>query len=170
MHRLQLIALVLLHVSSASARADHRELPWLAADKLPKNVKLHAAGKLAKPAVVEVNASDTATQILDVADPKAPSHHYMLKGKVKYKGVDKTAYLEMWSHFADDKAYFSRTLGDQGPSMKIEGDSDWRDIAVTFVSKEDYLPTKLVVNVVLPGEGTIYLTTLTLTKTPDEDK
>jgi hypothetical protein len=162
------IALALLLVSAAIALAD-RELSWPAADKLPKNVKLHAAVKLAKEAVVEVSGpNDKEVEILVVDEPKVPHHRYMLKGKVKYKGVDKDAYVEMWSHFPDDKTYFSRTLSEQGPTAKIQGDSDWREIVVPFQSKEDYLPSKLVVNVVLPGEGTIYLTTFTLMKLPDE--
>lgn len=170
MNRPMLIAGLLLLISTAAALAD-RELSWPAADKLPKNAKLHAAGKVAKEAVVEVKGpADEAVQILEVADPMVPGHRYMLKGKVKYVGVAKDAYVEMWSHFADDKAYFTRTLSEQGPTAKIQGDSDWREIALPFLSKEDYLPTKLVVNVVVPGEGTIYLTTLTLTKLPEEEK
>ncbi len=164
MKRLHPIALALLLVSVATVMAD-TDLDWPAQDKLPKNVTLHAAGKLDKQAVVEVKApADKAVQLLEVADPKVPSHRYMLKGKVKYKGVDKDAYVEMWSHFADDKAYFSRTLkGDQGPLAKIQGDSDWRTIELPFTSEPGKLPTKLVVKIVLPGEGTVYFTPFTLT-------
>ena len=168
MNRLHLTALVLLGVSAAPGAAQDREIAWPAADKLPKNATLHAAGKLAKQAVVEVKGpADAAVQILEIGDPQAPSHRYMLRGKVKYAGVDKTAYLEMWSHFADDKAYFTRTLADKGPTAKIEGDSDWREITLPFFSNEGYLPQKLIVNVVIPGQGTVQLTPFTLTKVPD---
>ena len=87
MTRLQLIALAVLASSAALAWAD-REIAWPAADKLPKNVVLHAAGKLDKQAVVEVKGpADKAVQILEIGDPKVPSHRYMLRGKVKYAGV-----------------------------------------------------------------------------------
>src|SRR5262245_4212223 len=170
MTRLHLLALGLMTVSTVAVLATEREIAWRAKDKLPKNVTLHAAGRIAKQAVIEVKGpDDKAIQILEIAEPKVPGHRYMLRGKVKYAGVDQDAYLEMWSHFPDNMAYFTRTLADQGPLAKIQGDSDWRDIALPFTSKEDYLPEKLVVNVVLPGQGTIYLTPLTLTKIPDED-
>jgi hypothetical protein len=169
MMRLHLLALGLVAVRAAAVRAD-REIGWPAKDKLPKNVTLHAAGNIAQPAVIEVKGlDDKAIQILEINEPKVPGHRYMLKGKVKYAGVDKDAYLEMWSHFPDTMAYFTRTLADQGPLAKIQGDSDWREIALPFTAKEDYLPEKLIVNVVLPGQGTIYLTPLTLTKIPNEN-
>jgi hypothetical protein len=156
--------------SAAVAWAD-REIAWPAADKLPKNVVLHAAGKLDKQAVVEVKGpAEKPVQILEIGDPKVPSHRYMLRGKVKYAGVKEDSYVELWNHFRDGKSYFTKTLADQGPLAKIQGDSDWREITLPFFSEEGYLPEKLVVNVVVPGEGTIYLTPLTLTKVPDDNK
>ena len=63
MTRLQLIALAVLASSAALAWAD-REIAWPAADKLPKNVVLHAAGKLDKQAVVEVKGpAEKAVQV-----------------------------------------------------------------------------------------------------------
>lgn len=170
MTRLQLIALAALASSAAVVWAD-REIAWPAADKLPKNVVLHAAGKIDKQPVVEIKGpAEKAVQILEIGDPKAPSHRYMLRGKVKYAGVKEDSYLEMWNHFPDGKAFFSRTLAESGPVAKIQGDSDWREINLPFFSEEGYLPEKLVVNVVVPGDGTIYLTPLTLTKVPDDNK
>jgi hypothetical protein len=63
----------------------------------------------------------------------------------------------MWNHFADGGQYFSRTLADQGPMMKLQGTSGWRSFVLPFDATGAPPPTRLVVNVVLPGRGTVYL-------------
>src|SRR6185295_12060762 len=62
-------------------------------------------------------------------------------------------YLEMLNHFPKQGAFFTRTLAPDGMLGKITGSSDWRDFQLTFYSKPGMLPSKLVVNVVLPKTG-----------------
>jgi hypothetical protein len=160
-----ILAALCAAVAAAPARAD-RKVPFLAKDKLPANVKVHAKGSPDDGAMIEIDPGKTAeTKVIEDGDPKAPSHHYVLKGKIKYDGVEPAGYVEMWSHFGENEAYFSRTLADQvGPMQKLDGTHNWRDIDLPFYSKPGMLPEKLVVNVVLPGKGKVFLTELTLTK------
>jgi hypothetical protein len=172
MTRRLIVAMALVAGAAAPARAD-RPVAFLPAKELPKNVTVFEPGKLTKEQreiVIEVTPGEAAaTKVIEDKDPKAPSHLYILVGKVKYEDVDETAYLEMWSHF-DDAMYFSRTLGeDKGPMQKIVGTSNWRDIALPFRSKPGMLPDKLVVNVVLPGKGKIWLTELRLKELQEAD-
>jgi hypothetical protein len=71
----------------------------------------------------------------------------------------------MWSYFPDGSCYFSRTAGEVGPMQKITGTSDWRPVLLPFINNPgNPRPTKLVVNVILPGKGEIDLTGMTLTQ------
>lgn len=106
----------------------------------------------------------TTTTVLTLENPKVPSHQYRLVGKIKYQDVAGDGYLEMWNHFSKEGPFFSRTLADEGPFGKITSSSDWRDLEIPFYSKPDMLPTKLIINVVLPGKGKVWISPLTLEK------
>jgi hypothetical protein len=160
-----ILAALCAAVAAAPARAD-RKVPFLPGDKLPKNVKVHKDGGPADGVMLEITpGKEAATTLIEDRDPKAPSHLYVLNGKIKYENVEPAGYVEMWSHFAGGDKFFTRTLGDEiGPMQKLAGTHNWRDIALPFHSKPGMLPEKLVVNVVLPGKGKVFLTELTLTK------
>jgi hypothetical protein len=60
----------------------------------------------------------------------------------------------MWNHFGG-KSFFSRTLGDGGPTVKITGSSDWRVFFLPFSHGQGMKPDRLEVNLVLPGKRTV---------------
>jgi hypothetical protein len=103
----------------------------------------------------------TAT-VLTVELPLIKGPRYTISGRVRYDGVEGVGYLEMWSHFPGGGQYFSRTLGDQGPMMKLQGTSGWRNFVLPFDATGAPPPAKLVVNVVMPGRGTVYLGSIQL--------
>ena len=111
---------------------------------------------------VERGAEPTVT-VLTIDRPKIASPRYALTGQIRYEGVDAAGYLELWNHFPDGSQYFTRTLGDAGPMMKLEGTSGWRAFALPFDSTGAPPPTRLVLNVVLPGRGVVYLGPVRLT-------
>lgn len=120
-----------------------------------------------KPAEVVVvdrgKVADAITQLAQLDKPGVEWPGYMLRGKIRYENVDKPGFVEMWNYFADGSYYFSRTLGEFGPMGKIEGKSDWREIALPFSLQAPGQtepiagPNKLVVNLVLPGQGKVEL-------------
>ena len=73
-------------------------------------------------------------------------------------------YLELWNHFPGYGPFFSRTVEDRGPMRALRGSSDWREFVLPFyiTGNRDTSPTRLVLNVVLPGKGTVYLGPLRL--------
>jgi hypothetical protein len=93
--------------------------------------------------------------------PAIKGPQYAVTGQVRYEGVEGTGYLEMWNHFPNGE-YFSRTLADAGPMMKLQGSSGWRQFTLPFDATGAPPPTRLVVNVVLPGRGVVYLGPLQL--------
>ena len=79
-------------------------------------------------------------------------------------------HLEMWSHFPDASKYFTRTLADQGPMMKLQATSGWRSFVLPFdATGASSPPGLLVINVVLPGRGTVYLGPLELSEETGAD-
>ena len=109
--------------------------------------------------------------ILTIEAPRITSSRYAITGQVRYEGVDGAGYLEMWSHFPDGGQYFSRTLADTGPMMKLQGTSGWRSFMLPFdATGARSAPSRLVVNVALPGRGVVTLGPLTLASQDGADE
>jgi hypothetical protein len=113
-----------------------------------------------------VNTNDSALQLplFKILKPSISNMVYALTGQVKYENVEGDAYLEMWNYFPPGQpglpegAYFSRTLGTSGEMGKITATSDWRNYSLPFNRTGTFgLPTRLEINIFLPGHGTVYL-------------
>ena len=89
---------------------------------------------------------------------------YAVSGEIKYENVSSDGYLEMWSVFPPahsglpEERYFSRTLGESGPSGKISGTSSWREFSLPFNrTGASNPPTRLELNIYLPGRGVVFI-------------
>lgn len=111
---------------------------------------------------IDGSTGQTRATVLTLESPRLSSSRYVLSGQVRYEGVERTGYLEMWNYFPGGGQYFTRTLADGGPMMKLQGTSGWRPFALPFGATGAARPSRLVVNVVLEGRGTVYLSDLTL--------
>ena len=69
----------------------------------------------------EAGGRTVALVVLD--DPGVTTDRYALTGKVRYEGVEGTAYLEMWNVLANGQQFFSRTLAQAGPLRHLKGSS-----------------------------------------------
>ncbi|HVH29127.1 MAG TPA: hypothetical protein VM818_20375 [Vicinamibacterales bacterium] len=107
--------------------------------------------------IKSATSSPSSTTVLTIDRPQIKGPRYRLSGRLRYEGVEGVSYLEMWNHFPDGSQYFSRTMADQGPMMKLQGTSGWRSFVLPFDATGAPPPTRLVVNVVLQGRGTVYL-------------
>jgi len=103
------------------------------------------------------------TRLLTIDQPGITLPIYALRGRIKYEGVEDTGYLEMWNYFPGGGAYFSRTLAGAGPMKALSGSSGWREVVVPFFATGAPMhPSQLVVNLVLPGKGKVWLGPLQL--------
>jgi hypothetical protein len=106
--------------------------------------------------------------LFEIDQPQIQGRVYVLKGRVRYTDVaagnapTDAGFLELWSHFPDGGAYFTRTLGENGPMAKLIGTSAWREIALPFDKADAPSPVKLVVNLHLPGPGAVELSQMEL--------
>ena len=97
---------------------------------------------------------------------------YALRGKLRYKNVDGTGYLETWNEFPEQGQpnirAFSRSLAEYGPFGKLSGTSDWRDVFIPFNAEGTKQPlAKLELNLVLAGAGEVEITDLQLIEFAD---
>src|SRR5438034_3575346 len=149
-----LVVLLAAAVASSTAGAAQtlRSVSW---------TELGAAGQLQNGRVlqggeldVEANGGAEATlPIFELQAPGISAPVYALTGEVRYDGLNGRGYLEMWSHFADGGAFFSRTLG-PGGLAPLEGRSGWRPFVVPFSNRPGApAPVRLSFGVHHPGGG-----------------
>lgn len=102
-------------------------------------------------------------KLLELPSPPIQDTTYAVTGLVQYEDVEGEGYLEMTSHFGPREAYFSRTLAASGPMKALQGSSPWREFHLPFHRNPDTPPPdRLVIQVVLPGNGSVMLSALKL--------
>lgn len=112
---------------------------------------------------LEGERSGRTVTFLVIDNPPITQRYYILRGKIRYENVVGHGYLEMWNHLPGGGKYFTRTLAESGPMQKLHGTSDWRSFQLPFQLSGDVQPPhKLEVNLVLQGQGTVYLGPITL--------
>ncbi len=115
--------------------------------------------------VVEVTAGPAGGRFVltTIVDPPVGGTGYAVTGDVRYEDVTGQGFLEMWSFFEGDGAYFSRTLDTAGPLAALSGSSPPRAFALPFLLEgAPAAPEALEIAVVLPGAGTVAVGPLTL--------
>ena len=166
----QLILVALLFAQTPIIASTPQSIEWLP-QVTAGNADIAWGKSEAGERTLKITATDpepTTVQLGVVEAPDVGSSFYAVDGSVRYTQVDGTAYLEMWNHFngrdgTPPVAYFSRTLGKSGLMQKLSGDSDWRAFRLPFdASKDDQRPARLVINLVLPGRGSVELTPASL--------
>lgn len=158
----------------ATVQADEvlREISWArvkAADAaLPGQVR--PADASARFEYLELKNGEPAPRtfrLLELSAPGISRPRFAIVGQVRYDGVEGTGYLEMWSTFSKEGSFFSRTLATGGPMGSLSGSSSWREFVLPFdAGGASAGPEKLVMNVVLPGRGTVQLGALRLLQYP----
>jgi hypothetical protein len=123
-----------------------------------------AAGQAFSALRVENTVSRPRTvRVLALRRPALAAKRYAVVGRVRYRGVQGDGYLQMWSHFPEGGRYFTRTLAPSGPMAKLTGSSGWRRFVLPFDARQaDAPPSRIAVDVMLPGRGTVWLGPLTL--------
>jgi hypothetical protein len=114
--------------------------------------------------ITNTNRTALQAQLFKILKPPVSQSRYAIVGEVKYEGVQGDGYLELWNYFPPaqpgmpEGAFFSRTLGISGEMGRITGSSDWRRFSLPFDrTGTSNAPTRLELNLLLPGQGTVWL-------------
>jgi hypothetical protein len=158
-------------VATCSAQTVLAEYDW---QKLAQNGQLRGGQAVSVDSksalkIVNTNEEPLQLQLLKIPKPPISKKLYAITGELKYNGVRGDGYLEMWNFFPPlqsgmpEGQYFSRTLGVGGEMGKLSGTSDWRSFMLPFDSTGGSgSPTRLEINIFLPGQGTVFLGPLKL--------
>lgn len=176
MKKLIVLVSFFLFLSPLFAGEIIREFSWLTQKKQEKLLSGEAVflkkGDISDVLRLENTENQPQTYpLLVIKDPLLTSSVYSISGKIRYRGIKGNGYLELWSSFRGKGRFFSRTLASGGPLKKLHGTSNWRPFILPFRCKPgSKLPEKLEFNLVLPGPGTVFLSSLRLTQfQPDEN-
>src|SRR5882672_385820 len=105
----------------------------------------------------------TSLHLVTIEHPPVAGPGYVVAGQVRYEGVEGQGYLEMWTVFPDGQRFFSRTLAPRGPLAALHGESSWRRFELPFdLSGASQAPSRLEINLVLAGRGTVWLSPIHL--------
>ena len=100
----------------------------------------------------------TSFHLVTIDHPQIAGPRYVVSGEVRYQGVEGQGYVEMWTVFPDGRRFFSRTLAAQGPLAALHGESSWRRFELPFdMSGTSQAPSRLEINLALPGRGAVWL-------------
>lgn len=103
-------------------------------------------------------AGPTSLHLVTIDHPPVSGPRYVVAGQVRYEGVEGQGYLEMWTVFPNGERFFTRTLAPQGPLAAFHGESNWRRFELPFdMSGTSQVPSRLEINLVLSGPGTVWL-------------
>ena len=167
-----LVSIALLTFSAGAwSQQTVTELNWK--DRAPGDLPRGAATLMlsGREALKIENTADAPLQLSlwTIPQPKIAAQMYAVMGEIRYDAVQGEGFLEMWSYFPPARVgmpegqYFSRTLGDSGEMGKISGTSDWRRFSLPFNSAgASGPPSRLQINLILRGRGTVYLGPLKL--------
>ena len=160
--RLRRAAALAVLVALASASAVAADEPVKTIDW---TVTAPASGSVVDGAVrITADATGGSFPLVALAAPDLGRQGYEVRGNVRYSSVSGTGYLEMWSVFPDGGRYFSRTLDTTGSMAALTGTSDWRPFELPFFLQGGVPPTRLEINVVLPGGGSVDVGPLQIAK------
>ena len=164
--------LLIMLVASAARAVAQQTLGEFGFDQFSPGVRRMAGEPVlidGKAGLKIANTNPTAlyVRLLTTTNPAVTKTLYAVLGEVRYENVIGDGYLEMWNYFPPVKPglpegqYFSRTLGITGEMGKITGTSDWRPFTLPFNrAGASGAPTRLEINLFLPGSGTVYISSL----------
>lgn len=95
--------------------------------------------------------------LVDVASPPVSGHQYVVRTTVRYEGVVGPAYFDMWNHFTDGGAYYTRNLAPTGPTGHFEEQSGEREVMLPFTAEPGMVLERLTIALVMPGKGKIWI-------------
>jgi hypothetical protein len=99
--------------------------------------------------------------LFETGDLDIENARLIYQAKMRTENVKGQTFLEMWCHFPEEGEFFSRGLQSQ-----LSGDNDWVSQETPFFLKKGENPDNVKLNVVINGNGTVWIDDIRLIKAP----
>ncbi len=102
--------------------------------------------------------------------PGVSADRYAVIGNICCEDVRGEMHLEMWSHLADGQRASVRAVFDGEGGGALRGSASWQTFRLVARRDQGAAPTRLVVNLIARGTGTLWLSPLRLVEYKDDPR
>jgi hypothetical protein len=101
----------------------------------------------------------TTVRIAEIENLSLENSRLIYRARLRTEGLQGKTYLEMWCVFPGQGEFFSRAL-----HSPLSGTNDWTSQETLFLLKKGENPSRVKLNLVIDGEGTVWLDQVALAK------
>jgi len=105
--------------------------------------------------------NDRTVRLFEIPDPDVEQCILTYRAQMKTEAVRGRTYLEMWCRFPRGGEFFSK-----GFDNALKGTNDWTSCEIPFYLKKGQNPDLLKLNLVVEGEGEVWLRNVQILYTP----
>jgi hypothetical protein len=110
---------------------------------------------------IDAGAEEQTIRLFEVENPAVEQCLLTYRADLKAEGLQGRGFLEMWCRMPGRGEFFSK-----GYQQALSGTVDWARYEIPFYLQEGQKPDLIKLNVVVEGQGTVWLRDVELLKTP----
>ena len=110
-----------------------------------------------------ISQQPRTVRLFETGDIEAEDCRLLYQAKVRTENLKGRAYLEMWCHFPGKGEFYSRGLHNA-----LSGSQDWTSTEAYFFLKKGENPDNVKLNLVIDGQGKVWIDDIHLVKGPFE--
>jgi hypothetical protein len=159
--KITLLALVILMwIGSPASAQELKRISLDDASTIGLKIQSDSGVKAEGNASIRITTKwPTTVCLAEVTGPDIQDARLVYRARVKSE-LQGTAFLEMWAQVGGGQ-YFSRGMNDA-----VQGKSSWKTIQTPFMFQKGQKPTKVTLNIVINGTGTVWIDDIVLSKEP----
>ena len=151
------LALALACKPAPPAEVVLREMPLDSLDELITK----SGVELDQGAIKVVATGPTTVHVAELEGLALDDARLIYRARLKSEGLNGRAYLEMWCAFPGMGEFFSRAL-----ESPLSGTNDWTTQETPFLLQKGQTPSRVKLNLVVDGAGTVWIDRIVLAKGP----
>jgi len=110
---------------------------------------------------IDASAEEQNIRLFEVKNPAVEDCLLTYRAEFKAEALQGRAFLEMWCRLPGRGEFFSK-----GHKQAVSGTVDWARYEIPFYLKRGQKPDLIKLNVVVDGQGTVWVRNVELLKTP----
>jgi hypothetical protein len=109
---------------------------------------------------IDARAEEQTIRLFEVENPVVEQCLLTYRAELKAEGLQGRAFLEMWCRLPGRGEFFSK-----GHQQAVSGTDNWARYEIPFYLRRGQKPELIKLNVVVEGQGTVWLRDVELLKT-----